>query len=650
MLNHFVDNITSSTQLKLSPNTPSPGADLIGPNGTIMTGNGPISPPFRRSHITNGNASGGFGLPHHVANYLPRNFSIKREHSPETIPIGSMSSFSSSNISNEPSTPHSIGSIFSSPSSTNANSHSSEENAIIFPSSSFDGNHLGHSTHQSSATHPNSSHVQSQLRLATTNQHHSQLHSSHHQQASLGTSLVSSSTSTSIPGSTMYSRSNESSSAINFNSSNMSGNHYGSLQTMNPMRQSAALFRYMCQNSPPIKQDLVCLWVEPANLSKRPCNKTFSSMSEIVSHISVEHVGGPECSNHTCFWVECSRNGRPFKAKYKLVNHIRVHTGEKPFPCPFHGCGKVFARSENLKIHKRTHTGEKPFKCEYQGCDRRFANSSDRKKHSHVHTSDKPYNCKIKGCDKSYTHPSSLRKHMKVHDKSISPTSMMMMNNSGGGGDQASIASNSGSGYESDGNSRATSTATSSPPVIINLNNANVNSNSNNSHSNGFPGAHNFPINRNSSSSHHLSSTVNNHPHSASPLVQQPFFTGSYPHHSFAPPNHPHVSHPSSNFAAMAPSSMLSSLSSSNTVLGHNPHPHTPHSHHHHHHSNHPHHLHHPSAAHYTEWYMSQTASSMPSSNESSSLNHHGPISAFHHHHPHHHHHHSTPLSQAIGF
>ncbi|KAM6916096.1 uncharacterized protein FYW49_009177 [Xenentodon cancila] len=140
-------------------------------------------------------------------------------------------------------------------------------------------------------------------------------------------------------------------------------------------------------------------------------------MHELVDHVTSAHVaGGLESLSHVCMWDECLRGGKAFKAKYKLINHIRVHTGEKPFSCAFPNCGKMFARSENLKIHTRTHTGEKPFQCEF--CERRFANSSDRKKHSQVHTASKPYDCKALGCTKSYTHPSSLRKHMKIHVKS----------------------------------------------------------------------------------------------------------------------------------------------------------------------------------------------------------------------------------------
>ncbi|KAM9741980.1 zic family member 6 [Menidia menidia] len=165
-----------------------------------------------------------------------------------------------------------------------------------------------------------------------------------------------------------------------------------------------------------VKQELVCKWTDgQEGAGKVACSRAFGTMYELVTHVTVEHVGGPEHSEYVCHWEKCAREKKPFKAKYKLVNHVRVHTGEKPFPCPFHGCEKVFARSENLKIHKRTHTGEKPFKCEFEGCNRRFANSSDRKKHSHVHSSDKPYMCKVRGCDKCYTHPSSLRKHMKLH-------------------------------------------------------------------------------------------------------------------------------------------------------------------------------------------------------------------------------------------
>ncbi|XP_065177439.1 zinc finger protein GLIS1-like [Sycon ciliatum] len=164
----------------------------------------------------------------------------------------------------------------------------------------------------------------------------------------------------------------------------------------------------------------LCEW--RVNNGLQLCGLAFYSVTELAQHISNVHLQQQDTTEqddgnvHICHWDQCSRK-KGFKAKYKLVNHIRVHTGEKPFVCKHQDCTlKAFARSENLKIHYRVHTKEKPFPCTFPDCKKRFANSSDRKKHMHVHTNDKPYRCRAAGCTKSYTHPSSLRKHSKQHD------------------------------------------------------------------------------------------------------------------------------------------------------------------------------------------------------------------------------------------
>ncbi|NXN79338.1 GLIS3 protein, partial [Bombycilla garrulus] len=150
-----------------------------------------------------------------------------------------------------------------------------------------------------------------------------------------------------------------------------------------------------------------CCWVD--------CGKLYDHQEELVRHIEKIHIDQRKGEDFTCFWTGCPRRFKPFNARYKLLIHMRVHSGEKPNKCTFEGCKKAFSRLENLKIHLRSHTGEKPYLCQHPGCQKAFSNSSDRAKHQRTHLDTKPYACEIPGCTKRYTDPSSLRKHVKAH-------------------------------------------------------------------------------------------------------------------------------------------------------------------------------------------------------------------------------------------
>ncbi|XP_035524450.1 zinc finger protein GLIS3 isoform X2 [Morone saxatilis] len=145
------------------------------------------------------------------------------------------------------------------------------------------------------------------------------------------------------------------------------------------------------------------------------CSAVYEQKEELVRHIEKLHVDQRKAEDFTCYWVGCTRNFKPFNARYKLLIHMRVHSGEKPNKCTFEGCKKAFSRLENLKIHLRSHTGEKPYLCQHPGCHKAFSNSSDRAKHQRTHLETKPYTCQVPGCAKRYTDPSSLRKHVKSH-------------------------------------------------------------------------------------------------------------------------------------------------------------------------------------------------------------------------------------------
>ncbi|XP_043190276.1 zinc finger protein GLIS3-like [Amphibalanus amphitrite] len=159
--------------------------------------------------------------------------------------------------------------------------------------------------------------------------------------------------------------------------------------------------------SPPTAGPLPCLWAG--------CALQYDRQTALVKHIEKVHVDSRGCDEYTCYWAECPRQQKPFNARYKLMIHMRVHSGEKPNLCTYEGCNKAFSRRENLKIHLRSHTGERPYNCEFPGCPKAFSNSSDRAKHQRTHKDAKPYMCQVPGCNKRYTDPSSLRKHIKNH-------------------------------------------------------------------------------------------------------------------------------------------------------------------------------------------------------------------------------------------
>lgn len=58
---------------------------------------------------------------------------------------------------------------------------------------------------------------------------------------------------------------------------------------------------------------------------------------------------------------ECSRCGKAFTPKHKLVEHQIIHSGEKPFEC--RECGKAFSHKDKVTEHEKIYTGEGPYEC-----------------------------------------------------------------------------------------------------------------------------------------------------------------------------------------------------------------------------------------------------------------------------------------------
>ncbi|XP_074063667.1 zinc finger protein 131 isoform X4 [Macrotis lagotis] len=148
------------------------------------------------------------------------------------------------------------------------------------------------------------------------------------------------------------------------------------------------------------------------------CNKRYLRESAWKQHLTCYHLeeGGaskkqrPGKKIHVCQYCD-----KQFDHFGHFKEHLRKHTGEKPFECP--NCHERFARNSTLKCHLtacQSGVGAKKGRkklYECQVCNSVFNSWDQFKDHLVIHTGDKPNHCTL--CDLWFMQGNELRRHLK---------------------------------------------------------------------------------------------------------------------------------------------------------------------------------------------------------------------------------------------
>lgn len=163
------------------------------------------------------------------------------------------------------------------------------------------------------------------------------------------------------------------------------------------------------------------------------CDRKFRSEQFLKLHVEEEHLG---ILPHPC--TLCDKS---FSRKYRLKDHMAVHTGEYRFKCAIcekgfnhmlkfnrhktihqkkkcEDCSKEFEKWSELVSHRRTAHQNTEFKCEI--CNRNFCTKVNLKIHAGVHKSNDEKNvhqCEYENCPKFYFHKKNLDSHIRSKHK-----------------------------------------------------------------------------------------------------------------------------------------------------------------------------------------------------------------------------------------
>nr|CAD7262696.1 unnamed protein product [Timema shepardi] len=144
----------------------------------------------------------------------------------------------------------------------------------------------------------------------------------------------------------------------------------------------------------------IFVYVVTQTLFGTRCGFTTYRSNNLRVHIRMRHQG--EYNNHVC--PVC---GARVKQRTAFLEHMRSHTGDRPFRCD--QCPASFACVARLTVHRKSVHEPRQYKCDQ--CLKTFQTKHHLLRHAVIHTENKPFSCPY--CKYSCNTQGNITKHVK---------------------------------------------------------------------------------------------------------------------------------------------------------------------------------------------------------------------------------------------